>query len=92
MLDGVAQARPSSTSRCTASREVAKHQRYSASPITAKTTVVIVSERCRSSEPSICGETTTAIRRMVRLAETAREDESLARSSGSCVIAAASDP
>ena len=42
-----------------------------------RSTVVIVSERWRSSEPSIWGETTTAIRRMVRLAATARERREL---------------
>jgi hypothetical protein len=54
--------------------------------------VVIVSERCRSPAREIWGETTTAIRRIVRLDAAILEVESLARSSGSCVIAADSDP
>jgi len=82
----------SAASRSTVSREVAKHHKYRAIPISANKIVVIVSERCRSPPPEIWGELTTASMRIVRLAETARALESFARSSGSWVIAAASEP
>jgi hypothetical protein len=51
---------------------------------------VTVSERCRLPEPEICGDTTNAI--TVRLAATIRDIDSFARSSGSWLIAAASEP
>jgi hypothetical protein len=52
----------------------------------------MVSERCRSPPPEICGDTATAISKMVTLAAMDREVESLARSSGTCVIAADREP
>jgi hypothetical protein len=60
--------------------------------MTANAIVVMVSERCRLLAPSIWGEMTTASRRIVRLVKTTRNDESLERSSGTCVIAAEREP
>jgi hypothetical protein len=54
--------------------------------------VVRVSERCRLSEPWICGATTKASMTMVNAVPMSRELPSLARSCGTWVIAEASEP
>ncbi len=46
-------------SRSTVSREVLNANRQSAMPTTARTSVVMVSERWRFSDRVICGDTTT---------------------------------
>jgi hypothetical protein len=55
------------TSRWTCSLAVRKVIRYRIAPATTNAPVVMVSERCRSSEPLSCGATTKASIRMVRL-------------------------
>jgi hypothetical protein len=60
--------------------------------MTASAIVVIVSDRCRSPEPSICGDTATANSRIAMFEPTTRKVASLERSTASWVIAVASEP
>jgi hypothetical protein len=52
----------------------------------------MVRDFCRWPEPETCGETTTAVSRIAGLEAMTRPVDSLARSSGSCVITADSEP
>ncbi len=79
-------------SRSTVSREVLNANRQSAMPTTARTSVVMVSERWRFSDRVICGDTTTDSAMIAPAAPSVRALASLARSWGSWVMAEARDP
>ena len=81
-----------STSRCTVSREVARHAQVQRQPHDPERHRDNGQRALQVPGAGDRGETTTAISRIVTLAAIVREVESLARSSGTCVIAAAREP